>query len=204
VFLKFKYLLSKILKKSLSIPAIKDCEIDKSSKVCSGSQVVASTIKKYSFIGNYCTVLNTDIGSFCSIADYCIIGGASHPIIWASTSPVFHKGRNIMNKNFFEHHFETTKKTTIGSDVWIGSNCLIKSGVSIGTGAVIGMGSVVTKDVEPYTIVGGNPAKLIRKRFDDNTIMNLLKSKWWEYSDERICDISQYMNDVEKFLKEID
>jgi acetyltransferase-like isoleucine patch superfamily enzyme len=200
---KVKYLLSKALKKFLNIPTIKECDIHKTSKICSASQVVESSIKKYSYIGNHCTVVCSDIGSFCSIADNCIIGGANHPIEWVSTSPVFHCGRNIMRKNFSTLKFENYKRTSIGNDVWIGSNCLIKSGVVIGDGAVIGMGSVVTKDVEPYSIVAGNPAKHIRKRFDDHVICKLLEIKWWNLDDEMLYKNAQYFNNVVKFLEEV-
>ncbi len=129
---------------------------------------------KYSYIGNYCTVINSEIGKFCSIADNCIIGGANHPIGWVSTSPVFHQGKNVLRKNFSALEFVTTTRTFIGNDVWIGSNCLIKSGIKISDGAVIGMGSVVTKNVGPYEIWAGNPAKMIKGRFADSIIDDLL------------------------------
>lgn len=165
----FKYYLSKLIKK-LHIPAIKESKIDRTSKVCSGSHLVNVAIAKYSYIGNFCTVLNTNIGAFCSIADNVIIGGASHPLDWVSTSPVFYSGKNIMKKNFNSYSFEAFVTTNIGNDVWIGNNCLIKTGITVGDGAVIGMGSVVTKDVGPYEIWGGNPARPIKKRFDENLI----------------------------------
>ena len=81
---------------------------------------------------------------------------------------------------------------------------MIKQGVTIGNGAVVGMGSVVTKDVEPYTIVAGNPAKLIRKRFDDDTIQRLLKSKWWELDDLELLKYAKNIKNPEKFLQEIE
>lgn len=197
----FKYILSKVLKKSLNIPAIKNCDIDKSARVCSGTHIVNSTMNRYSYIGNFCSVVNTKIGSFCSIADYCIIGGANHPMNWVSTSPVFHEGKNILNKNFSEFSFNPYLETKIGNDVWIGARCLIKSGISIGDGSIIGMGSVVTRDVEPYTIVAGVPAKLIRKRFDDETIEKLLDTKWWNLSNQKIENISRHMNNIDAFLE---
>lgn len=173
---KLKYYFSKFIKK-LHLPAIKNTVVHKSSNVCDGAHVVNSEIGKYSYIGNYCTIINTDIKAFCSIADNCIIGGAAHLIKWVSTSPAFHDVKNCMSKNFSNHAFETSQKTNIGNDVWIGNNSLIKSGIKIGDGAVIGMSSVVTKDVPSYEIWAGNPSKLIRKRFDDNTINELLRIK---------------------------
>ena len=163
--------------------------------------MVNSTIDKYSYIGNNCTIINVEIGRYCSIADNCIIGGASHPIDWVSSSPVFHEGRNILKKNFSEHQFETTKRTVIENDVWIGNNVLIKSGVKISNGAVIGMGSVVTKDVGPYEIWVGTPAKLIRKRFNDEIINDLMTLKWWDWEDNKLEKNSIYFNNIETFLE---
>lgn len=183
---KLKFMIAKVMKKILHMPAIKNSNIHVTSKVCSGSHIVESSINRYSYIGNECSVIHSEIGSFSSIADNCYIGGASHPIEWISTSPVFHEGKNIMRTNFSEHEFNPYKKTVIGNDVWIGSNCLIKSGVKIGDGSIVGMGSVVTKDVSPYTIIAGNPAIAIRKRFEDEVIKELLDIKWWNWNEDII------------------
>lgn len=194
------YLISKLIKK-IHIPSIKNSSVDKTSKVCSGSNILNVNIGRYSYIGSNCTVVNAEIGSFCSIAENCIIGGANHPMEWVSTSPVFHNGKNILKTNFSRHNFELTKNTKVGNDVWIGSNCLIKSGVSIGDGSVIGMGSIVTKNVGQYEIVAGNPAKIIRKRFGDDTIEELLQLKWWEFSDTDLIKCAEAFNNVNAFIQ---
>lgn len=196
------YFISKLIKK-LHLPAIKNCKINKTSKVCAGAHVVNSSLGRYSYIGNFCTVVNAEIGRFCSIADNCIIGGANHTIDWVSTSPVFHKGKNIMGKNFSSHEFVTTRRTTIGNDVWIGNNCLIKSGVNIHDGAIIGMGSVVTKDVGPYEIWAGNPARKIRKRFDDDVVDHFQRIKWWNWSETMLKERASDFNNVPNFLDKI-
>lgn len=117
---------------------------------------------RYSFCGYNCEMINVEIGSFCSIANGVVIGGEMHPLEWISTSPVFYEGRDSIDMKFSEHKRKKGLKTIIGHDVWIGQNSLIKQGIKIGNGAVIGMGSVVTKDVAPYSIVAGNPTKLIK------------------------------------------
>src|SRR5690606_33723124 len=117
--MKLSYIISKLIKK-MNIPAIKNSQIHKTSKVCSFSHIVDTKIDRYSYVGNNCTIINSKIGKFCSIADNCIIGGASHPIEWVSTSPVFHSGRNIMRKNFAKHKYISSKETIVGNDVWIG------------------------------------------------------------------------------------
>jgi len=193
------YFISKVLKK-IQISAIKNSSIDKRSKVASASNILNTKLGKYSYIGNYCTVIDANIGKFCSIADNVIIGGASHPLDWISTSPVFYHGKNIMKKNFSENLYNPTRKTIIQNDVWIGNNSLIKSGVTIKNGAVIGMGSVVTKDVGAYEIWAGNPAKLIRKRFNDIDIDKLLNSNWWEWNDMEIAKNANFMNNKDDFM----
>jgi acetyltransferase-like isoleucine patch superfamily enzyme len=198
--MKLQFLFSKIIKKLRGV-AIKDSIIDKTSKVESGSLIVNSTIGKYSFCGYDCDVFNTEIGNFCSIANNVIIGGAAHPIDWISTSPVFYEGRDSVKKKFQTFQREKDLRTFIKNDVWIGHSVMIKQGVSIGNGAVIGMGSIVTKDVPDYEIWAGNPAKFIRKRFDDDTIKTLLGLKWWNKSDDEIQELSVNFNSIEKSIK---
>lgn len=195
-----KYLIAKLLKKALHIPAIRNSTIDKTSRVCSGSHIYRSSMDRYSYVGNFCTVIDTHIGSFCSIADGCFIGGSKHPLEWVSSSPVFHEGRNIMGKNFSTHAFEDSLATTIGNDVWIGGNSLIRGGITVGDGAVIGMGSIVLSDVEPYGIVAGNPARLIRKRFDDDTIQSLLHTRWWDLNDDELSVLAQDIPHISSFI----
>lgn len=157
--------------------------VDKKSYISTGCTVYCSNISKYSYLGFDTSVVYAEIGKFCSIADNVKIGAASHPMDWVSTSPVFCKGRNCLRKNFSNEEFNPYITTKIGNDVWIGQAALIKSGVNIGDGAIIGMGSVVTKDIPPYEIWAGNPARLIRKRFDDEIINELLNISWWDHDE---------------------
>ena len=109
-----------------------------------------------------------------------------------------------MKTNFSNVGFEEYEKTEIGNDVWIGSNCLIKAGVKIGNGAVIGMGSVVTHDVPPYEIWAGNPARLIRKRFDEDTINRLQNICWWDWDDERLRKYGDLFEDPVKLISAVE
>ena len=196
------YFWSKVLKK-IRGSALKNCNIAKSSKVESGCNLSNVKMNKHSFCGYGCEMTNVEIGSFCSIANGVIIGGGMHPIEWVSMSPVFYDGRDSVKKKFSEHKRNKVLKTIIGHDVWIGQNCLIKQGVKIGNGAVVGMGSIVTKDVEPYTIVAGNTAKVIRKRFNDDIINSLEKSEWWNFSDQRLKYFAKYFKEPTLFLEEL-
>lgn len=199
------------LKNVLSIPrrlfshialfcVLQEAEVDKTSAICSGVRFYRSKIGKYSYIGNNSFVSDTDIGSFTSISTDCYIGGTSHPVEWVSTSPVFHKWENILKKNFSRHEYVIFHRTRIGNDVWIGNRVMIKAGVNIADGAVIGMGSIVTKDIGPYEIWAGNPARFIRKRFDDDKISELLKMQWWNYDDAKIEELAVHMTDIDEFI----
>lgn len=188
----------------ISISAIlQNSKVDKKSAICMGVRFYSSSIGKYSYIGNNTIVMNTNIGSFSSIAGNCYIGGTSHPLDWVSTSSVFHKRRNVLHKNFSDFDYNPFKDTFIGNDVWIGEGCKIKSGVKISDGAVVGMGAIVTKDVGPYEIWAGNPARCIRKRFDDETIGKLTEIEWWNWNDERIKEYSRYFNNPSELIKRI-
>lgn len=125
---------------------------------------------------------NLNIGKFCSIAKgVTIFLGGNHRLDWVTTYPF-----SVINSNFpkgreINGHPSTNGDVSIGNDVWIGRNSTIMSGVSIGDGAVIATESLISKNIGPYEVWGGNPARLIKKRFDDITIERLLGLKWWDW-----------------------
>lgn len=197
--MNIKLLWSKLLKKARS-SSIKNSKIHSTSKVESGTEFYDSVMNRYSSCGYNCHIINTEIGAFTSIASNVIIGGATHPMSWVGMSPVFYKGRDSIRKKFVENELEQVERTIIGNDVWIGSNAIVKSGVRIGDGAVIGMGSVVTKSVGNYEIWAGNPAKLIKKRFDDDMIDELISIEWWNFDDDRLQYLSKWIASPEEFI----
>lgn len=185
----------------LNPPAITNSIVPRTSKICGGTQLNDTIIGKYTYLGYNCFAVNAEIGNYCSIADNCRIGGATHNMEYVSTSPVFIQGKNCLKKNFSNHNSVGILKTMIGSDVWIGANTIIISGVQIGTGSVIGAGSVVTHNVPPYEIWAGNPAKKIRDRFDNEIKKELLLSKWWSWDDAEILKQAVCFDNVEDFLE---
>ncbi len=112
-------------------------------------------------------------------------GNQGHRHDWISTFPFFWMNE-VAAFAGAANGYLPAGDTVIGNDVWIGSEAIVMPGVRIGDGAVIGTRAVVTRDVEPYAIVGGNPAKAIRKRFDDRQIGLLLEMKWWDWSDDQL------------------
>lgn len=148
------------------------------------------------------------IGKFCSIAcgTTFIMGSANHRIDSVSTYPfnVFGgKWHEITPSHLSQIPFKGD--TVVGNDVWFGRECVIMPGVKIGDGAIIAAYSVVTKDVEPYTVVGGNPARVIRKRFDEKLINLLLELKWWDFEPEKITELLPLLcnNDLEFVYREL-
>jgi len=151
---------------------------------------------------------NCSVGRFCSIGNNVNIITANHPIHFVSTFPGFYK---TTNKDIFTTHSDILfqefklhsngRAIIIGNDVWIGDNVTIFGGLTIGNGAIIGANSLVTKDVKPYSIVGGVPAKLIKFRFPEQSIDMLQKLQWWTWSLEYLKVESKYFNDIDGFLK---
>ena len=131
-----------------------------------------------------------------------MIGLGKHPVHFVSTHPAFYSSHKqfitFADKN---DYFEEYEKVTIGNDVWIGTRVMIIDGVSIGDGAIIAAGAIVTKNVEPYSIVGGVPAKLIRNRFNDQDIEFLKKFKWWNKDFEWIKSNYYKFKNIELFIK---
>ena len=139
----------------------------------------------YEFLGD-----RLIIGKFCAIAKGIefVMNGANHRMNGITTYPF-----NIMGNGWEKatpklEDLPLKGDTIIGNDVWIGENVTILPGVHIGDGAIIGANSVVAKDIEPYSIAVGNPCRVVKKRFDDETIAKLLELKWWDWDEEKIFD----------------
>lgn len=147
----------------------------------------------------YAKVGDFSIGRFCSIASGVkVLAGAEHQTTWV-TSYNFEKFSEVSGKEMTY----SKGKVTVGNDVWIGEDVFILSGVTIGDGAVVGARAVVSKNIKPYEIVAGNPARHIRFRFDEETIKELLEIKWWDWDIEKIKDNFDLIlnDDISKFIE---
>ena len=158
--------------------------------------------------------VKTSIGRFCSIARDIVIGEPNHPLNWLSTSPIqykidnkWDKHKSLLDFKLIEIPRESNKvlfgsSCSIGNDVWIGDRVTILRDVKISDGAVIASGAVVTKDVPPYAIVGGVPAKVIRYRFDEETIKKLLSLKWWDFDVKFLSGLP--FDDIHECIKKLE
>lgn len=159
-----------------------------------------SFIGNYSYINSNSRIRNAVIGKFCSIGSGVKIDLGSHPTDFVSTHPTFY-ANNKPFKTFATHtYFQEYKQVTIGNDIWIGEGAIIMGGVTIGNGAIIAAGSIVTKNVEPYAIVGGVPAKFIRYRFDETARAIIQKSQWWDNDHQWLQNNYLLFHNIDKFI----
>lgn len=158
------------------------CRVGYANRVYPYTILANVDLGDFTYVADHCTLSQTRIGKFCSIGPYVKCGLGIHPSrLFVSTHPAFYSdlqqcGVTFVNKGKFTERLPVE----IGNDVWIGAGSTIVDGVKVGDGAIIAAGSVVVKDVPPYAVVGGVPAKLIRYRFDEDSIKKLLLLKWWD------------------------
>ena len=165
------------------------------------------TVGRYSYVAGNAQVRDCEMGAFCSLGPEILIGLGIHPLQYVSTYPGFYAPDLVSCRTNFVHAKKIPlvehAPIIIGSDVWIGARAIVRDGVNIGHGAVIGAGALVTKDVAPYSIVGGVPARLIRMRFSDDIVARLLELRWWDRPIEWIDAHAPDFIEVEDFLKKV-
>lgn len=180
-------------------------EIGKFVKLYSTYKLNNVIIGDYSYVAPNAYISNTSIGKFCSIGPNVVCGLGIHPINGISTAPMFYSdykqnGITICNETKIVENLDVE----IGNDVFIGANVTILGGIKIGDGAVIGAGAVVSKNIPPYAIAVGNPAKVIKYRFEADKIDKLLKTKWWNWEEKKLQNIEKYFFDLDYFLENVD
>jgi hypothetical protein len=164
-----------------------------------------SKLDDYSYTGQFCFVQNAEIGKFSNIAASVRIGPTDHPMERPSLHHFTYRRKmygfdEVDDIEFFKKR--KNRKIFIGHDTWIGHNAIIMPEVTIGNGAVVGSGAIVTKDVPPYSIVVGVPARVIGKRFSDDIADKLESIKWWDWKYEKIKEnFSDFLLDIEEFVE---
>jgi acetyltransferase-like isoleucine patch superfamily enzyme len=139
------------------------------------------------------------IGNYCSIADALFLLGGNHRIDWVTTFPFSSFWEEFKH---IEGHPSTNGNIVVKNDVWVGTKATVLSGVTIHDGAVVAAGSMVTRDIEPYAIYGGNPARLIKYRFTEEQIRKLLEIQWWDWEDEKVKEFVPLLlsDDIDRFI----
>lgn len=180
--------------------SVQDSSIGRFVRLGEYVTIVQSEIGDYSYVNSGSKLVNIQVGKFCSIGSEVLMGIGKHPTDLASTHPAFYsKGKafkTFSDRNYFQEYSDIV----IGHDVWIGSRTIIMGGVKIGNGAIVAAGAVVTKDVEPYSIVGGVPARHIKYRIQKENISSLQKTEWWNQSDDWFLENFELFHNVESLI----
>lgn len=174
--------------------ATADCRFDDYVTLHRDSKIFSSSLGRATYVIG-ANLSRTTTGNFCSFGSGSRIGLARHPTNYLSTHPaLYSSGTQTQLHLRVLDEFPEKQEVNIGSDVWIGTNCLVMGGLTIGDGAIIGAGSIVTKDVPPYAIAAGNPASIIRYRFDSATIQMLQELQWWDKSNQEIEKLARLVS----------
>lgn len=168
---------------------IRSCTLGRYTEVGARTSLLETALADYSYIVNDGDVAYATIGKFCSIAAHVRINPGNHPMWRASQAHFTYRASAYWPEEEDEASFFAWRRAqlvTIGHDVWIGHGAVVLPGCSIGIGAVVGAAAVVTKDVEPYAVVVGNPARAVKRRFDERSVERLLALAWWDWNHERL------------------
>jgi len=170
------------------------CEVTNSTlgaytELGQGTRLLNSTLGDYSYTDRFCDIANAEVGRFVNIASFVRIGATDHPMTRASQHHFLYRSAKYWedaedDAAFFEAR--AGRRAIIGHDVWLGHMAMVRPGVTVGHGAVVAMGAVVTKDVAPYTVVAGNPARFLRERHPGAVAERLVRLAWWDWDHARL------------------
>jgi len=187
----------------------REAQIGRRCEILANTRIEYASLGDYSYLGEHCDVADAVIGKFTAVANSVRIGAPNHPMGRASQHrftyvPEYYEASATRDRDFFADR--RGDRVIVGNDVWIGHAAILLPGVTIGDGAVIGAGAVVSRDVAPYTVVGGVPARAIRKRFDDAVAASLRRIAWWDWPDELIFErLADFRSEaIEEFCRRYD
>jgi phosphonate metabolism protein (transferase hexapeptide repeat family) len=185
---------------------LREAVIGRRCEVLRNSRIEYASLGDYSYLGEHCEVADAQIGKFCAIANMVRIGAPNHPMERPSQHrftyvPEYYEESATRDAGFFTSR--RTARVIIGNDVWIGHAAIVLPGVTVGDGAVIAAGAVVSRDVAPYTIAGGVPARPIRERFSRDIAEKLAAIAWWNWPEEKLfAEVEAFQTgDIEGFCE---
>jgi phosphonate metabolism protein (transferase hexapeptide repeat family) len=188
---------------------LREAIIGRRCEVLDHSRIEYASLGDYSYLGEYCEVADAAIGKFTAIANYVRIGAPNHPMDRVSQHrftycPEYYDAGSERDRGFFADR--RADRVIVGNDVWIGHGAIVLPGVTVGDGAVIAAGAVVSRDVAPYTVVGGVPARKLRDRFDPAIGQQLSRIAWWDWPDDVLFDrLAEFQSGaVEDFCRRYD
>ncbi|SDQ00095.1 Acetyltransferase (isoleucine patch superfamily) [Mucilaginibacter sp. OK268] len=198
--------IKKLLSFFLNIPYYANSKVNtrvgKSVKLYSIYKLYNVKVGDYTYIAPNSNITDTTIGKFCSIGPNLVCGLGIHPTNGISTAPMFYSNYKQNGITLCkEDKITENLPVSIGHDVFIGANVTILGGVTIGDGAVIGAGAVVSKNIPPYAIAVGTPIKIVKYRFDEDKVKELLKIKWWDWEEDKLPLVEKYIFNTDDFLK---
>lgn len=215
--MSLKYYIQKLLGRWLDRPVFKkgktvgyslvrsekaNCQFGEHTKVYPPFFLHDVRLGNYSYIAKNAQISHCEIGKFCSIGPNFCCGLGIHPTNGVSTSPMFYSTAKQNGMTLCkENKVQESAQTRIGNDVFIGANVTVLDGVHIADGAVIGAGAVVVNDIPPYAVAVGIPAKVVKYRFDKDTILHLMERKWWDESEDGLKSVEQSFWNVQDFCK---
>lgn len=176
-------------------------QLDKNIEIKGPAHIANTTIGKYTYISMNAWISLSTIGKYCSIGPNFMCGWGIHPTNGLSTSPMFY---STMKQNGFtlskENKISERKPIRIGNDVFIGANVTVLDGITIGDGAIIGAGAVVSKDIPAYAIAVGSPIQIVKYRFEQPVIDQLLRIEWWNFDESKLRDVENMFFDIDNFI----
>lgn len=209
--LRYKFTEKGNIKASLAAKIGENVVFEGKNSIGAGTVLFNTYLGYGSYVCDESNVSNCKIGRFCSVSNNVLRASGKHPIDFVTTHPAFYSkehpcGLSYVGTDKFKEtvYLEKAYQVQIGNDVWIGTGAILLDGVTIGNGAIVAAGAVVNKDVPPYAVVGGVPAKIIKYRFSEEIVKKLEESRWWEKEESWLLKNAEKFSNIEIFLKSVE